>query len=109
MTKSNLPDDPTTKYLRYAAGRPAKKPTINSRETNMNDNKIDGIVIDGIERIRNSRYGNPTFRVFTSMGTFLTETDASLGYGIENLTNSRRPDEFVIGTPQRPAVTLHVT
>lgn len=60
------------------------------------------------ERTKNSRNGNPGWKLHTSEGTFLLQTDASLGYAIENYTNSRFPDTYVIGD-NVPAVTLVVT
>lgn len=69
-------------------------------------NRIDDIVINSAERVRNSGYGNPTWRLTTSMGTFLTQKDGAIGYAIENFTNSRFPETFVIGNPAGPKVTL---
>jgi len=46
-------------------------------------------IFRGAEYVRTSRNGNPTFRVVTDDGTYLTETDGSIGYSIGNYTNSR--------------------
>lgn len=70
--------------------------------------RIDNVQIRAAERRRNSVNGNPTWALHTSEGTFMTEKDASLGYGIENYTNSHHPDTFVIGDGV-PPVTLIVT
>lgn len=70
--------------------------------------RIENVQIRAAERTRNSANGNPGWKLYTSEGTFLTESDAALGYGIENYTNSRHPDTHVIGD-NVPAVTLIVT
>lgn len=70
--------------------------------------RIENVQIRSIERRNNSTNGNPTWALHTSEGTYLTALDASLGYSIENLTNSRYPETFVIGDAV-PAVTLVVT
>lgn len=74
----------------------------------MSTRRIEGVQIRAAERRRNSANGNPGWKLHTSEGTFLTENDASLNYGIENYTNSRHPDTFVIGDGV-PEVTLIVT
>ncbi|QGJ90085.1 hypothetical protein HWC80_gp045 [Mycobacterium phage Indlulamithi] len=59
----------------------------------------------GVEIYRVSRNkasgtnGNPRFTLHTDRGEMHTGVDASLGYGIENLTNKRLPETFVIGNP----------
>lgn len=67
--------------------------------------RFPNVEIFRIERMGLSRNGNPRFRLHTDQGTFATKTDASLAYGIENYTNTRFPDEHVIGNPGRK-VTL---
>lgn len=71
-------------------------------------NKIHDVTIHAAIRRNNSVNGNPTWSLETSAGTFLTGTDAALGYSISNYTNSRHPDTFVIGDGV-PPVTLVVT
>lgn len=80
----------------------------------MADQRIEDVVIHSAERTRNSTYGNPGFRFHTSEGTFPMQTDASLGYSVENYSNSSRTadDErspWVIGNPAEPKVTLLAT
>lgn len=70
--------------------------------------RIENVQIRAAERRNNSRNGNPTWALHTSEGTFLTAPDASLGYAIENYTNSRHADTYVIGD-NVPAVALLVT
>lgn len=74
-----------------------------------NDSKIADVVIYSIERTQNSHYGNPGYKLHTSQGTFSMQTDAALGYSIDNYTNSRFPETYVIGNPDNPTVTLLVT
>lgn len=74
----------------------------------MTTRKIGPLYIRAIERRNSSTNGNPAFVLHTSEGNYQTQTDAALGYGIENLTNSRFPDTYVIGDDV-PAVTLLAT
>lgn len=71
----------------------------------MTTRKIGPLYIHSVERRNSSANGNPTFVLHTSEGDYRTQTDATLGYGIENLTNSRFPATYVIGDDV-PAVTL---
>lgn len=70
--------------------------------------KIGPLYIRAITRKNNSVNGNPTYVLHTSEGDYRTQSDAALGYGIENYTNSRFPDTHVIGDDV-PAVTLVAT
>lgn len=70
--------------------------------------RIENVIISAAERVRNSGNGNPTWRLLTSHGIYLTAIDASVGYSIDNMTNSRLP-EYVIGNPAEPRVTLIVS
>ena len=70
--------------------------------------RIDNVEIRAAERQTNSVNGNPRWKLHTNQGTFLTQDDAALNYGIENYTNSRHPDTFVIGDDV-PMVALIVT
>ena len=74
----------------------------------MTTRKIGPLHIRSIERRNSSANGNPAFTLHTDEGNYQTQTDAALGYGIENLTNSRFPDTYVIGDDV-PAVTLLAT
>lgn len=76
----------------------------------MPDNtRISDVVIHSIERKTNSTNGNPRYELHTNQGSFTTAPDSSLGYGIENYTNSRHQETFVIGNPANPTVTLLAT
>ena len=70
--------------------------------------RIGPLYIRSIKRRRSSGNGNPAFTIHTSEGDYLTQSDAALGYSLENYTNSRFPDTHVIGD-NVPAVTLLAT
>jgi len=70
--------------------------------------RIENVYIRAITRGRNSHYGNPSYTLHTSEGDYRMQTNAALGYAIENYTNSRYPETFVIGD-NVPAVTLIAT
>lgn len=70
--------------------------------------KIGPLHIRSITRKNNSANGNPSFVLHTSEGDYRTQADASLGYAIENYTNSRFPETHVIGD-NVPAVVLLAT
>lgn len=70
--------------------------------------KIGPLFIRSITRKNNSSNGNPSYVLHTSEGDYRTQVDASLGYSIENYTNSRFPDTHVIGD-NVPAVVLLAT
>lgn len=38
-----------------------------------------------VERLNNSRNGNPRYKLYTEDGFFITQTDAQLGYQIPNI------------------------
>lgn len=57
------------------------------------------VEVYSISRLNNSNYGNPRYKMETSEGVFKTQPDAMLGYGLENFTNSRRPETHLIGNP----------
>ncbi len=59
--------------------------------------KFNDVEMYSVKRITSSCNGNPRFEISTSSGIFKTKHDAALGYGIENLTNPRFPDEHLIG------------
>lgn len=61
--------------------------------------------IFSVTRKNNSTNGNPTWELHISKGNYTTQLDASLGYGIENYTNSRHPETYCIGNDV-PEVTL---
>ncbi len=71
--------------------------------------RIDDVVIHSAERTTNSTNGNPGYRFHTSAGVYPMQVDAALGYAVENFTNSRFPETFVIGNPAEPRVTLVAT
>lgn len=53
--------------------------------------------ITWVERRRSSTASNPRWRLHTqSNGYFDTEPDASLGYGVKNMTNSRLRDTYIL-------------
>lgn len=70
--------------------------------------RIGPLYIRAITRRTLSTNGNPRFILHTSEGDWQTQTDAALGYSLENYTNSRFPDTYVIGD-NVPAVTLLAT
>lgn len=39
-------------------------------------------VFQGVQRLQNSRFGNPRYRIFTQNGAYLTETDAQVNHMI---------------------------
>lgn len=45
--------------------------------------------LHGATRKNNSADGNPTWQIHTSEGDYLTQTNASIGYDVDNHTNSR--------------------
>lgn len=61
------------------------------------------VTVAWVERRRNSRDGNPRFRLHTDNGFYDTEPGASLNFGILNMTNSRIPETYILN--DRP-VTL---
>lgn len=73
-----------------------------------NPRRIGPLYIRGITRRTNSRNGNPRFILHTSEGDYRTQDDAAMGYAVENYTNSRFPDTYVIGD-NVPAVVLLAT
>ena len=70
------------------------------------ERKIENVRITAASRLQNSTSGNPRWRLHTSVGEFFTETDASLGYSITNLSNSRHPDTYAIGDDAAPVTLL---
>lgn len=70
--------------------------------------RISGVVIFSAELLRNTPSGNPRYKLHTSEGTFETEPDASLGWGIANYSNSAA-GPWVVGNPAGPEVALRVT
>lgn len=49
----------------------------------------------GATRKNNSRNGNPTWQLHTSEGDYLTATDGSIGYDVDNRTNTRTDDSYI--------------
>lgn len=68
-------------------------------------NRIDAVIYS-VRRAPSSRLGNPSFYLTTSAGEYRTGTDSAIGYAIENYTNPRFTDTYVIGNPNFPVVTL---
>jgi len=70
----------------------------------MTTRKIGPLHIRSIERRNSSASanGNPAFTLHTDEGNYQTQTDAALGYGIENLTNSRFPIRTSSAMTYRP-------
>jgi hypothetical protein len=66
-------------------------------------------VITGIRRGKNSAYGNPGWIIDTEAGEFRMQTNAALGYSLENYSNARFTESYVVGNPARPLVTLLAT
>ena len=56
----------------------------------------------GAARLNNSRNGNPRFTLRTSDGPIATQTDAAIGYEVENFTRGIDPD-------RPPRVVLSLT
>lgn len=73
-----------------------------------NDTTIHNVHVFSVERKNNSRNGNPTWLLRTDHGNYTTQTDGSIGYTINNLTNGRFPDTYAIGDGA-PAVDLLVS
>jgi hypothetical protein len=88
------------------AGSQLRLPT--GEDNSIMRGRIENVTVHSIERLRLSVNGNPRFRLYTDHGNYDTETDASFNYGIENYTNSRRPESFIIGNPSA-TVTLLTT
>lgn len=77
----------------------------------MTDKYIRDVAIFRADRARSSTLGNPSWVLHTDRGPYRTKSNASLGYGIENLmAPAHRPAEphHVIGD-NRPRVTLVTT
>lgn len=76
-------------------------------------NVIRDVVIHRAERTVNSQNGNPGYRFHTSRGVYPMETDAALGYGVDNFVWSEHASRLggprVIGNPEEPKVDLLVT
>lgn len=79
----------------------------------MNTKRIENVIIYRAERTRNSVNGNPGYKLHTSDGVYPMQTDAALGYAIDNYVWSEhratRMDDLVIGNPAEPRVTLLAT
>lgn len=63
----------------------------------MTDNRkrVD-VTVFRVERGTNSHFGNPRFKLHTSVGVYETETDGSISYSIDNYCNSRHPETYII-------------
>lgn len=85
------------------------EPDYRRHLTGRGDHLIRGVVIYRAKRTGASPSGNPGYELHTNVGVLRMLTDASLGYGIENYTNSRFSDRFVIGNPDNPKVDLLCT
>jgi len=83
----------------------ATKPGGTNHMTIAKANRIANVHIFRAERLGNTVNGNPRYRFHTDHGTFLMQSDAALGYAVENYTNTRFPDTYAIGS-DAPAVTL---
>ena len=47
------------------------------------------VTLLGAERAGTSSMGNPTWDLLTDRGAFRTETNGSIGYSVDNYTNSK--------------------
>lgn len=65
------------------------------------------VIINSVERINNSKDGNPRYVLKTTKGDYKTKENAHLGYMIENMTHGSLGSEpWVIGNPENPTVDL---
>jgi hypothetical protein len=64
--------------------------------------RLENVTVYSVERLRNSRDGNPRYKLHTSEGTLTTQSDAACNYGLENRASDG-------GLPLDTPVTLLAT